>query len=209
MAIAGPDNLPDTGNRPCEMVFVGGLDYGPNYASLRDFGHRVIPSLKAQGIHDFHLDVIGLAEPRHRQGLPPEIVLRGYIDDLNLELQSYQAMLVPELAPGGVKTKIIVAALNGTVVFAHVTALEGMGLEHGHSVLAWSTPGELAALIARLRRGEIDIPALAEAAHAWAKRRYAPISLRETWRQNISTCLSTASRRSAVRPMHFVRKRLT
>jgi glycosyltransferase involved in cell wall biosynthesis len=200
MAVAGPDSPPGTGNRPREMVFVGGLDYGPNYTSLRDFGHRVIPVLQAQGIHDFRLDVIGLAETKHRQGLPPDIVLRGYIDDLNLELQSYRAMLVPEVPPGGVKTKIIVAALNGTVVLAHVTALEGMGLESGRSVLAWSTPEELAGLIARLRGGEIDIAALSETARAWAQRRYGPILLRETWGQNISICLAAASRRSGGAP---------
>lgn len=197
MAVAAPAHQPQPIDRQRELVFVGGLDYGPNFTSLRDFSQKVIPELNKRGLDDFQLDVIGVSEPKHRQGLPPSIALRGYIEDLDRELQSYRAMLVPEVVPGGVKTKIIAAAMNGTIVLAHVTALDGMDIDPDGSVLAWSTPAELADLIARLRAGQIDLAALSEKARDWAQRRYGRTALRVAWAQNIRRCLAASAGRRA------------
>ena len=195
MAVSGPAHLPDVHGRPREMVFLGGLDYGPNFTSVRDFERDVLPALLEQGIDDLRLDVIGSAGPQHRRALSDRIALRGYIDDLDSEMQNYRMLLVPKVSPGGVKTKIIVAALNGTLVLAHVTALDGMGLEPGKTALAWSTADDLAALIVSVRLGSMDVPALTNAAHAWAVRRYGPAHLRALWQSNIALCLAKAQRR--------------
>lgn len=195
MAVSGPDRRPDIAGRPREMVFLGGLDYGPNFTSVRDFEQDVLPKLLAQGIGDLRLDVIGSADPKHRRALSDRIELRGYIDDLDREMQSYRMLLVPKVAPGGVKTKIIVAALNGTLVLAHVTALDGMGLEPGKTVLAWANADDLAALIAAVRSGAVDVDAMTASAHAWAVRRYGPAHLQSLWQSNIARCLARARER--------------
>ena len=195
MAVPGPPDLQGVHPRPREMAFLGGLDYGPNFTSVQAFERDVLPALLAQGIEDIRLDVIGSSGAKHRIALSDRIELRGYIDNLDREMQNYRMLLVPRTAPGGVKTKIIVAALNGTLVLAHVTALDGMGLEPGKTVLAWSTADELAALIVSVRSGSVDVPALTNSARAWAVRRYGPARLRTLWQSNISLCLARAQQR--------------
>jgi hypothetical protein len=99
-------------------------------------------------------------------------------------------MLIPAVLPGGVKTKIIVAAMNGTLALAHPSAVDGMDLRDGCEVMLWSTADELAALIHRLRCDDIDLAALASAARAWAEKRHSPAALRAIWRQLVSDALT-------------------
>lgn len=104
-------------------------------------------------------------------------------------------MLVPEVAPGGIKTKIVTAALNGAIVLCHHTALDGMGLSHGREVLAWSDAAELADLIAGLRTGAIAVEPMAAAAHRWATETFGEARLRDLWAGNVAACLAAASQR--------------
>lgn len=200
MAIEGPAELPELGARPEEAVFLGGLDYGPNLVALRRFDREVMPALAAGGIADLAVSVVGVAEERHRAALSPAFRFRGYVEALDAELQRYRWMLVPEVTPGGIKTKIITAALNGTVVLAHISALDGMGMAPGRNVLAWDSGADLAAHVAGLRGGTVDAEAIARAARDWAIARHDPVVLRERWRRNLALCLSDARSRAVPRP---------
>ncbi|WP_102226390.1 glycosyltransferase family protein [Acidimangrovimonas sediminis] len=199
MAVAGPARAPDERRRAREAVFLGGLDYGPNLVALRQFDGQVIPALRARGIGDFTLDVIGTATAQQAAALSGAIRVRGYIDDLDTALQGYETLVVPAVTPGGVKTKIIVAALNGTLVLAHASALEGMGLTPGTNVLAWEGAEDLARILAALREGRIDRAPIARAARNWALARYAPEVLRERWRRNVAACLASAQTKPRLR----------
>lgn len=189
MSVAEPARPPGPAPRPNELVFLGGLDYGPNLKSVLGFDREVLPELQAGGIGDVCLHVIGSATDRERGLLSASIHCRGYVDDLDTALQSYRAMLIPEVEPGGVKTKIIVAAMNRTLVLAHVTALEGMGLEAGVNVLPWSEPSELALLIAAMRRGDFDTSAMTDSAFTWARQNFGKAVLRESWERNMAQAL--------------------
>lgn len=196
MAVPGPDHVPPLANRPNELVFLGGMDYGPNLNSVRSFDLEIRPAVEAQGLAGVTLDVIGFMEPNHARDLSPAVTFRGYVDDLDGALRTYRAMLVPEVAPGGIKTKIVTAALNGTVVFCHHTALDGMALTDGRNVLAWSSAGDLADLITALRAGRIDLEALAAEAHAWALAHFGEARLRDLWARNIADCRDAAMARA-------------
>lgn len=199
MSVAEPAHPPSPAPRQDRMVFLGGLDYGPNLKSVLRFDREVLPALKAGGITDVRLDVIGSAAARERSLLSDSIHCRGYVEDLDAALQGYRAMLVPEVEPGGVKTKIIVAAMNRTLVLAHVTALDGMGLEPGKNVLSWTDPGDLAPLIGAMRRGDFDIAAMTESALSWARQSYGEAVLREKWARNISLALAGHTTRARTR----------
>ncbi|MDO8883847.1 glycosyltransferase [Pseudotabrizicola sp.] len=180
MAVTGPTNTPTQAGRVKDLVFLGGLDYGPNLKSVLQYDQHICPALRDAGLGDVKLHVIG-----HPDGNAPlfskSIVLEGYVDDLDTALQTYRAMLVPQVLPGGVKTKIIVAALNGTLVLAHSTALDGMGLQHGREILCWESSEDLAKLIKSVEQNEFDIPAITMAARLWADRGYSPKALQATW----------------------------
>lgn len=189
MAVAGPPELPALTGRSEDLVFLGGLDYGPNLKSVLQFDRIISPALADVGLADLKLHVIG--HPAGKSGqFSDAVVLEGYVDDLDTAVQSYRAMLVPEVLPGGVKTKIIVAALNGTVVLAHRTALDGMGLQDGVNILSWETSGDLAERLRQLRNGEHDLEAMARAARLWAQGRYSHAVLTQTWRQILARAMT-------------------
>lgn len=179
-------------DRPAELVFLGGLDYAGNFNALRDFDTMVRPKLAELGLKDVTLDVIGSAPHCLRGRFSSAIRFLGYVDALNNVLQGYRLMLVPQVTPGGIKTKIGVAARAGMVVLAHGTATEGMALAHGKDVLVWDTPEELAALITALRAHEIDAPMIARNAQDWVATFFGETRLQELWRRNLDLCLQQA-----------------
>lgn len=201
MAVPGPAEVAPLDGRPFEAVFLGGLDYGPNLTALSRFDRDLIPALAARGVGGFDLHVIGYSTTSHRANFSPRIHFRGYCPDVQAELQRYRLMLVPEVTPGGVKTKIIEATLTGTLVLAHVTALDGMAFRPGIEVLAWRDAEGLAAQVARLRGAQIDSAAMARAARARALEHYSPEVLKARWQGNLAACLAIAQGRPVRRPI--------
>lgn len=193
MAVHGPDQPVPTAGRPRELVFLGGMDYGPNLACILDFDRVIRPMLATRGLPRVRLHVVGYAAdaPRLVSGA---VVFEGYCADLNAAMQQYRAMLVPEVPVGGIKTKIIVAALNGTVVLAHRSAIHGLGAEAGRCFLIWESIEDLAGLLRRIEDGSLDLATVAQEARNWAQEHFSPSSLREMWRQNIELALSPADR---------------
>ena len=116
------------------------------------------------------------------------------MDPLYTVLQGYRFMLVPQVTPGGIKTKIGVAARAGTVVLAHVTATEGMALTDGKDVLVWDRPEDLVALIASLRANDIDASMIARNAQDWVENYFGEAKLQHLWQRNLDLCLQHAAR---------------
>lgn len=189
MAVEEPRSTCAPETRRKELVFLGGLDYGPNLKSLIQFDREVAPALAQMGLGAIRLDVIGTAPARDRGRLSGNIHCLNYVDDLDQALQGYRAMLVPEVQPGGVKTKIVVSAMNRTLVLAHETALGGMGLTPELNVLAWRTPDDLARQIARLRAGEVDLSLMTDAALRWARENFGKDHLRDLWQAHLEDAL--------------------
>lgn len=193
MKVVGPAILPKIEGRMKGMVFLGGLDYAPNLRAVVDYDTKVRPLLVSAGIDDVRLHVIG-QPTTEAEALSKAIILEGYVVDIDAAIQQFRAMLVPEVPPGGVKTKIIVAALNGTIVFAHRSALEGMSLRDGQNIFGWETAEELALLLRRLHDGSLDVALVAQAARDWAEQYYSAEVLADTWRKNIGDALQLARR---------------
>lgn len=189
MKVTGPSDWVPIDDRPLDLVFLGGLDYGPNLRGVLDYDIKVRPLLDSSGFSGLKLHVIG-HRPEVLIEFSDAIVLEGYVDDLDTAMQRFCAMLVPEVPPGGVKTKIIVAALNGTVILAHRSALHGMELTDGLDVLAWESAEDLARLLGALRDRNFDIQSMTRAARNWAETRYGPDVLVKIWQRNIVDAMS-------------------
>lgn len=194
MSIPAPQEQITLQGRPAELVFLGGLDYAGNFNALRNFDTNVRPRLAALGLKDVTLDVIGFAPQSQREKFSSAIRFLGYVDPLYTVLQGYRFMLVPQVTPGGIKTKIGVAARAGTVVLAHVTATEGMALTDGKDVLVWDRPEDLVALIASLRANDIDASMIARNAQDWVENYFGEAKLQHLWQRNIDLCLQHAAR---------------
>ncbi|WEK51588.1 MAG: glycosyltransferase [Candidatus Kaistia colombiensis] len=185
MAISGPDQVLPLDARPNELVFLGSFNYTPNRRSVQEFDRNVLPKLDGYGIDRVRLDVIGAVMPADRFGLSERVSFLGYVEDLDTILQSYRTLLVTAVLQGGIKTKIIHAALNGTVVLSHPDALEGMGLQPDREVLVWRTAEELAHLLRRSRNRDPSLTIIAENARVWAQSRFSPAVLKVKWAEHL------------------------
>lgn len=192
MAVPGPAVVPE-GPRPRELVFLGGFDYELNRRTARRFDADVRPELQGCGLTDVRLHVIGYADAAQRAGFSDAIVFEGYVPNLDAALRDYKAMIVPEVLPGGVKTKMINAALNGVIVLCHVSAIEGMNVEPGRHVLVWDSPHSLAEHIRALRVGALDAAAIVANAHAWAVANFGEAILRKRWEAHVAKAFAAPS----------------
>lgn len=193
MAIRPPVMVPSSREGREGFVFVGPLDYGPNRRAISMFAARIAPSLRAAGVECSVLNVIGKCTDRDRECFSESVKFHGYVDDLDAALRPFEYMLLPEVTPGGVKTKIIHAMLNHLIVIAHDTAIGGTGLEPNRQVLVWKDDAELIDIIRRLNAGAFDKEEICRAAYRWASDYFAPDVIREKWRRNIRSCLGGAS----------------
>ena len=189
MAIHGPSTMRPVRERERDLVFVGGFDYLPNRLSVEDFDRVARTELERAGLTDVVLDVIGKVSPEQRSLLSDKIHFVGYVDDLDEALQTYRAMIVPRGLRGGVKTKIIHAAVNGTVVLADPESVEGMGMTPGRDVLLWETPTELVSHLARLGARDPELEEIARAARVWADRSFSEKTLTRLWADHLGRVL--------------------
>lgn len=185
--VQGPDHIAPLKSRVRQLVFLGGMSYQPNRNAVQMFDKQILGQLRSSGIDDINLDVIGEGEESIRREFSPNVRFVGYVEDLDHELQKYKAMLVPELLQGGIKTKIVHAALNGVVVLAHDSAIEGMGLERDINVLTWHSPQELAALLRRIQGTDSTLDRIAENALRWATVTFGVKQAEAKWKAHLES----------------------
>ena len=202
MSVEGPEQppLPVDAPRP-GLVFVGGLDYAANIKSVLNFDTEVRPVLAEAGVQDAVLHVLGFSTEDHRRQLSSSVILHGYVDDLHAEMRRYEAMLVPEVDPGGIKTKIIQAAFHGVVVLAHTSAVRGTRLIPGKDLIVWEGPEDLAIALNDLRSGVIDRQSMVRAAHDWARRYFGHQIVRELWAGHIDTAIRASHQKKQIQEL--------
>jgi glycosyltransferase involved in cell wall biosynthesis len=106
------------------LLFVGGFHWPPNLQGVRWFIHEVLPLLRAQ-IPTLTLHAIGKQPPPDFLDLPG-VVAPGYVDDLNPYWANSRAFIVPLLAGGGMRVKILDAWMNGLPVVSTAIGAEGI-----------------------------------------------------------------------------------
>ncbi|WP_201836599.1 glycosyltransferase [Microvirga zambiensis] len=195
LRVKGPARIAPFEDRRRDLVFLGAFSYQPNRDAVQTFDSRIRLDLNSRGLRDIDLHVVG--EKGIGYDFSPSIRFEGYVDDLDEELQKYKAMLVPELLQGGIKTKVVHAALNGTVVLAHESAITGMGMESGVNVLTWKTSEDLAGLLKRIRGNDENLPAIAENARVWAEANFGQQRAETKWKTYLASVIEEPASASA------------
>lgn len=130
----------DFGNgfeRDNSLLFVGALNYGPNIQGLKWFIDSIFPEFK-RSYPDATLSVVGRFPAQEVKKLSERIAgIRLYADvpDMRWYYERCRAVVVPLLAGGGTRIKILEAALANRPVLSTPIGAEGLDFVDGINLL--------------------------------------------------------------------------
>jgi glycosyltransferase involved in cell wall biosynthesis len=155
-----PNGVDTTHNRPHlatpkpnTLVYNGALTFQANYDAMGHFLREVFPLVLAQAPNT-RLTITGRTDhvPLDHLPLNDHVTLSGYLDDVRPTVAQSWICVVPLLAGGGTRLKILEAMALGTPVVSTVKGAEGLEVVHGEHALIADTPGDFAAQIVRLMK---------------------------------------------------------
>jgi glycosyltransferase involved in cell wall biosynthesis len=133
------------------LLFFGNLDYRPNVQGLTYFCDAILPRIR-ESQPEATLTIIGANAGRGvaRLASRPGVMLRGFVPDVRPYLWAARASVVPLLAGGGTRFKILEALAAGCPVISTTVGAQGLPLTHGREVLLADDPADFAAAVAEL-----------------------------------------------------------
>jgi glycosyltransferase involved in cell wall biosynthesis len=169
------------------VTFLGGLHYPPNAQGVLWFAEQVFPRVLAQ-VPDALLTIIGKNPSAELQNLKSKIQksnleVTGYVADLWLYLEETAAFVVPLLAGGGMRVKIVDAWIRGLPVVSTTVGAEGIQTRPGENILIADTPAAFAQATVRLLQNPDKGQRLAQAGRRWAEQHYNWRTVYRLWDQ--------------------------
>jgi polysaccharide biosynthesis protein PslH len=135
-----------TAKTPPILAFLGSMDWMPNVEGLLWFVAKVYPLVKAAH-PSVRLRVVG-RRPGHEilnlAVADSSIEVTGTVEDVRPCLLDARALVVPLLAGGGTRIKILEAMAMGLPVVSTTIGAEGLPFENGRHLLLADTPQEIA-----------------------------------------------------------------
>jgi glycosyltransferase involved in cell wall biosynthesis len=161
------------GERPGTGVlfFVGDLSWPPNAEGLRWFASEVWPLVRASAPRA-RVRVLGRAAPADLVRSAPEWEFLGEGGDTRPHWAAADAAIVPLLAGGGTRLKVLEAAACGVPVLSTSVGAEGLELEPESEILLRDDPPAFAEAAVRLVEGAGLRSSLAKAARERVERKY-------------------------------------
>ena len=163
-----------TNQRDAEtLLFFGTLSYGPNVEGLIWFCQDVLPIVRASK-PDVVLEVVGLNPPPRvaELGELPGIHVTGFVPDIRPKLWSATTCVVPVLAGGGTRLKILEALAAGCPVISTTVGAEGLELMDGKHLLIADDPKEFARDVVALLESDALRHRLAEGGRRAVAEKY-------------------------------------
>jgi glycosyltransferase involved in cell wall biosynthesis len=157
---------------------VGGLHYPPNAQGICWFAEWIFPQILAAA-PDVVLTVIGKQPPAQLQqlGLPPaNLDVVGFADRVEPYLTETAVYIVPLLAGGGMRVKIIDGWKWGMPIVSTTIGAEGIAIKAGETIRIADTPATFAAATIELLQNPTQAQQLAANGRRWLEERY-------DWRQ--------------------------
>ena len=124
---------------PLRLLFVGTQSYEPNRQGLDWFVREVVPLLRERV--PIAIDVVG---PGRRGPELPGLRYVGRVDDLEACYRQAHAAVVPLLAGGGSRLKVLEALAHGVPLVSTPIGIEGFELRDGEHALIAGEPAGLA-----------------------------------------------------------------
>jgi len=133
------------------IVFTGLLSYYPNQQGIRWFVEGVFPEIR-RCLPGVRLVIAGAAPPRWLRAQHDEghIEITGEVPDVRPLLAGAAVAVVPLHIGGGTRVKILEAMAMARPVVSTSIGAEGLGLEHGRTILLGDDADSFAAHVLRL-----------------------------------------------------------
>lgn len=144
---------PASANRPLRVFYWGSTyNVSHNRAALELVTSQIWPRVRQAAPHEFELNIFGGKVPPAIQSLAAsDLIIHGFLPDLEAELDRMDIALVPSLYGCGMQQKIFEPLCRG---FPEVTSLRGLAgypFQSGLDVLTADTPHQFAEHILSLR----------------------------------------------------------
>ena len=123
------------------------------------------------------------------------VVVTGYVEDLNAEIARSSLYVVPMVTGGGFKNKVVEAIVNRTYVVATPLAVEFLDPDTRGLIAVAESPEQMADMIIRL----LDDP---EACSASLSALYDHVSTTFTWAQRTNELLEIIRSGSVKKPIN-------
>jgi polysaccharide biosynthesis protein PslH len=173
-AVAVQEYAGDFGARePGSLVFAGALSYAVNYEGLAWMLGSVQPILAAE-LPSATLRVTGRTEGLDLGRLPaaPGCQFTGYVPDIRPVIARAMVSVVPLLAGGGTRLKILESMALGTPVVSTSKGAEGLDVVHGENILIADSPADFARCTGAVLRDPALWKRLSEGGLALVRARY-------------------------------------
>lgn len=167
------------------VTFLGGLHYPPNAQGVIWFAREIFPQVLA-AVPGAVLTVIGKQPPPELQelGIPPaNLEITGYVDDPAPYLAATGVFIVPLLAGGGMRVKIIDGWTWGLPIVSTRVGAEGVEAVHGENMVLADAPHDFARAIIDLLCNPTRNVAIAAGGRRTVLERYNWKSVYRSWDQ--------------------------
>jgi len=170
-ALSPVNRAPDTHH----IITLGTLHYPPNADGIRWFMREVFPEVLKQD-PAAQLTVIGKNPPKDffqiKENFPQAIHITGYVEDLTPYLEQAAVMVVPVLAGGGMRVRILEAFSRQIPVVTTTIGLEGIEAQPGRDVLVADTVFDFAKAVSALLTSPEDQIRFAANGRALVRQKY-------------------------------------
>ncbi|MCB0063899.1 MAG: glycosyltransferase [Caldilineaceae bacterium] len=159
---------------PRRITFVGGLHYPPNAQGICWFAEKIFGQILAEA-PDVILTVIGKQPPPqlHQLGIPAaNLDVPGFVEELEPYLAETAVFVVPLLAGGGMRVKIIDAWRWGLPIVSTTIGAEGISANPGQHILIADTPTAFAQATLSLLHAPEWADTLAQNGRRWLEEAY-------------------------------------
>jgi glycosyltransferase involved in cell wall biosynthesis len=137
---------------PNHILHIGTMYWPPNIDAVNWFVRQVHPIIRQQR-PDVQFDVVGARPPTELLALNNAglgINVTGYVEDPTPYQRQTAVMVVPLLAGGGMRVKILNALASGIPIVSTTLGCEGIAVTPGKDILIGDTPEEFATAVLSL-----------------------------------------------------------
>ena len=157
---------------PQTLILTGNMNYHPNVAAALYFVRSILPLILKRK-PNVKLQLVGAHPTEEIRALQSNTIeVTGFVDDLNVYLQSATIAIAPITYATGAQNKVIEALMNATPLVATSLAIENLNLSVGEHVLAANTPEGFADAVCQLLEDTTLHRSLGDAGRAFVEENY-------------------------------------